>query len=73
MRLARRIGGPTLGALKLTAPSQQSVAVLWTPPLMYETQRLFIRVRLEDENGILAIADSPTIVRGRFETARVGG
>ncbi len=51
--------------LSLSAPSERSVQMLWIPDLRFEPA-VFIRVELWDDNGTLAVADSPRIVKGRF-------
>ena len=53
----------------LSAPNERSVTVLWVPDFTQEKRALFIRVELWDENGILAVADSPCMRRGRFQPA----
>jgi hypothetical protein len=64
VRLDAPPNGPS-DSLALSAPSERSVQVLWIPDLSLEPA-LFVRVELWDDNGILAVADSPRIVRGRF-------
>jgi hypothetical protein len=61
------IDGPQLDPLSLSAPNERSVQVLWVPDLRAETTPLFVRVELWDEDGMLAVSDSPQIVRGRFD------
>jgi hypothetical protein len=63
---ARNIDGPQLGALPLSAPSERSVKVLWVPDLSFEPGRLFIRVELWDDDGMLAVGDSPPVSKGRL-------
>jgi hypothetical protein len=49
--------------VKLEAPSQRSVQLLWTPDLRDE-DGAFIRVELTSEHGLLAVADSGTLRHG---------
>jgi hypothetical protein len=49
--------------VKLEAPSQRSVQLLWTPDLRDE-DGAFIRVELTSEHGLLAVADSGTLRNG---------
>jgi hypothetical protein len=55
--------GPT--RMHLSSPSERSVQALWVPDLSFEPN-LFIRVELWDDEGMLAVADSPRIEEGRF-------
>ena len=64
VRLDAPPNGPS-DSLTLSAPSERSVQMLWIPDLSLEPA-LFIRVELWDDDGILAVADAPRIVRGRF-------
>jgi hypothetical protein len=49
--------------VRLEAPSQRSVQLLWTPDLSDE-EGAFIRVELTSEHGLLAVADSGKLHRG---------
>ena len=51
--------------VKLDAPSQRSVQLLWTPDLRDE-EGAFIRVELTSEHGLLAVADSAALHKGRL-------
>jgi hypothetical protein len=52
-------------SIRLDAPSQRSVQLLWTPDLSAE-RHAFLRVELRSEHGLLAVADSGLIVKGRM-------
>jgi hypothetical protein len=60
------VDAPPLRPFDLSSPSERSVQALWVPDLSYEPDALFIRVELWDDEGMLAIADSPRIEKGRF-------
>jgi hypothetical protein len=49
--------------IRLEAPSQRSVQLLWTPDLR-EEDGAFIRVELTSEHGLLAVTDSGTLHKG---------
>jgi hypothetical protein len=51
--------------VKLDAPSQRSVQLLWTPDLQDE-EGAFLRVELTSEHGLLAVADSGALHKGRL-------
>jgi hypothetical protein len=51
--------------VELDAPSQRSVQLLWTPDLRDE-EGAFIRVELTSEHGLLAVADSAALHKGRL-------
>ncbi|MBE2316084.1 hypothetical protein DVA67_008860 [Solirubrobacter sp. CPCC 204708] len=53
--------------MDVNAPSQRSVQLMFVPDLKDEG-KLFVRVELSDESGLLAVADSGTIVRGKMRT-----
>lgn len=56
---------PLAGTLHVDAPSRQSVQLLFIDDLGYVTDApLFLRVEAYDDHGVLAYADSPTIVDG---------
>lgn len=59
------IDAPPLRPFDLSSPSERSVQALWVPDLSGEPA-LFIRVELWDDEGMLAVADSPRIEEGRF-------
>jgi hypothetical protein len=64
---------PLAGTLRVDAPSRQSVQLLFIDDLGYVTGvPLFLRVEAYDDHGVLAYADSSTIVDGvmRKVTAR---
>ena len=51
--------------VRLDAPSQRSVQMLWTPDLSDE-EGAYLRVELRSEHGLLAIADSAALHKGRL-------
>ena len=51
--------------VKLDAPSQRSVQLLWTPDLRDE-EGAFLRVELASEHGLLAVADSGALHKGQL-------
>lgn len=56
---------PSAGTLHVDAPSRQSVQLLFIDDLGYIAGvPLFLRVEAYDDHGVLAYADSPTIVDG---------
>ena len=59
------IDSPEFPPLAVSSPSERSVQTLWVPDLSAESA-LFIRVELWDSNGMVAVADSPTIRDGRL-------
>lgn len=64
---------PLAGTLHVDAPSRRSVQLLFIDDLGYVSGvPLFLRVEAYDDHGVLAYADSPTIVNGvmRDTTAR---
>jgi hypothetical protein len=60
------IDAPPPEPFDLSSPSERSVQALWVPDLSLEPDALFIRVELWDDEGMLAVADSPRIEKGRF-------
>lgn len=54
-------------AVPIDSPNRRSVQLMFIPDLSSQTSREFLRVELVDaESGsILAVADSPTLLRGR--------
>lgn len=66
---AGAIDSPEFPPLAVSSPSERSVQTLWVPDLSGEGA-LFVRVELWDENGMLAVADSATIRRGRLTGPR---
>jgi hypothetical protein len=63
---ADAIDAPPLDPLDVTSPSERSVQTLWVPDLSDDHRDLFIRVELWDNDGMLAVADSPIIRRGKL-------
>ena len=51
--------------VRLDAPSQRSVQMLWTPDLSDE-DGAYLRVELHSEHGLLAVADSSILHKGRL-------
>jgi hypothetical protein len=51
--------------LRIDAPSRRSVQLLWIPDLS-SVGGAFVRVEMLDDNGILAVADSLPLRRGRI-------
>lgn len=53
----------------IDSPSRRNVQLMWLPDISADTDPEFVRVELVDsESGaILAVADSPTLVRGRIQ------
>ena len=64
------IDAPPIGAVTMSAPDERSVQAIWVPDLSHEPAGLFFRVELWDERGILAIADSPQLLKGRLAAPR---
>src|SRR3954453_16613431 len=60
------IDAPPIGAVKMSAPDERSVQAIWVPDLTHEPAGLFFRGGLWEEHGMLAIADSPPLRKGRF-------
>jgi hypothetical protein len=53
--------------VKIDAPNRTSVQLLFVGDLTHETEAEFLRIELIDSNSgeVLAVTDSPTLVRGR--------
>lgn len=64
---AGAIDAPPLDPVGISSPSERSVQTLWVPDLSDDDRDLFIRVELWDSDGMLALADSPTIRRGKLK------
>ena len=52
--------------IRITAPKQRSIQYLFVPDLTYDTD-LFIRAQLTDRDGVLAVADSGRLHRGKLK------
>jgi hypothetical protein len=66
-----RLGGPAVPAVRLIAPNERTVRLLWIPDLTFDSRaRHFVRVELRDDRGILALADSRVLVGGRMTSPR---
>jgi hypothetical protein len=60
------IGGRAIPAVRMTAPNERVVKLLWIPDLTFDRKSLhFVRVELRDDRGILAVADSEMLFGGR--------
>ena len=68
----QEIDAPPIAPVALSSPSERSVRAVWVPDLSHEPTGLFFRVELWDEHGMLAIADSRRLRRGRFLDASAG-
>ncbi len=66
-RASRRLGFAPFATVGIDAPRQRSVQLMFVPDLKRE-QDLFVRVELSDSNGLLAVADSERISRGRLQS-----
>ena len=61
-------------SVPLKSPSEQSVQLLWIQPLQEQDGKFYVRVELRENGEVLAVADSPPIVNGRFSaSARARG
>ncbi len=58
-----RLGYSDYDDMRIEAPSQRSVRLMFVPNLRPERD-MFVRVELSDESGLLAVADSGNISRG---------
>jgi hypothetical protein len=58
--------------LKMEAPSQRSVSLMFVPNLK-KTGDLFLRVTLRDDTDVLAVADSRTISDGKLRAVPADG
>jgi hypothetical protein len=61
--------GPDVPPVRVDAPTERSVSVLWIPSLVSGSKtRVFVRVALHDDAGaILAVDDSKVLTEGRAE------
>lgn len=56
--------------IRIDAPSRSSVQLLFIPDLSVETTCQFVRVELFNDDGVLAVADSPVLRHGKPVTSR---
>ncbi len=64
-RLSNRLGWLDFAKVRIEAPSQRSVQYLFVPDLSFERD-LFIRAQLSTGEGVLAVADSGRLHRGKL-------
>lgn len=60
------VSAPPIPPLKIDSPNRSSVQLLFVPLVgeLVDTPRTFVRVELDDPQGVLAITDTATLVHG---------
>lgn len=64
-RLPDRLDFAPYARIRIDAPSQRSIQFLFVPSLRFERD-LFIRAQLSDSDGVLAVADSGRLHKGKL-------